>query len=219
MTWKLHDDHATCEFPSSRIDVSLGSPVRLSIATASHPEPGHHGGWQVEIAPHEAGVKSPATAHALSEAFIREHDLIATYQQAAPWPFGFQVDLRRHATPIPGLHCLELWLSVQTSLLECHPQLWIRLHSGAHRWACGPRITSQDRRSGLLLHPLDQPDGRVVQGPNHSLERFELFGRFMEKGVIRRARGLLLWSEQPISDAQWDRVADEFESSPLPLTA
>lgn len=219
MTWKLHDDQATCEFPGSRIHVSLGSPVRLSVAASSHSDRDQHGDWQIEIAPHEAGLKSPATAHPLSEAFIREHDLIAAYHQTAPWPFGFQIDFKRHTTPIPGLHCLEMWLSVQTSLLECHPQLWIRLHSAAHAWASGPRITSQDHRCGWLLHPLDQPDVHIVQGPKRSLDHIELFGRFMEKGVIRRARGLLMWADQPITDARWDRVVAEFESSPLPLTA
>jgi hypothetical protein len=46
-----------------------------------------------------------------------------------------------------------------------------------------------------------------------------MFGRFMEKGVIRRGRLLLVASTSSISEKQMKDLCSDFAASHLPLTA
>jgi hypothetical protein len=160
---------------------------------------------------------SPVSVH---DAFVRQEDLIASYPQEYPWPFGWQVDFRFHASPFSDLHLMELWLSVQTSQWECNPQLWWRPgHSSAAWQDAAPSIVSPEGHAALLIHPLDRIDCKVVCAEDRAVEHIEVFGGQMEKGVIRRARFLLAWSRSRIPTEHLSRLYDLFADSPLPLTA
>jgi hypothetical protein len=50
------------------------------------------------------------------------------------------------------------------------------------------------------------------------VEQLNLFGRFMEKGVIRRGRLLFVASATSISENQMLGLCREFAASELPLT-
>ncbi len=76
----------------------------------------------------------------------------------------------------------------------------------------------------ILLHPLDQADAswsRATHGNplkhKHDGLRIALFGDFMEKGVIRRARLRYVASLDPLGEDRILSLYREFEASPLPL--
>ncbi len=75
----------------------------------------------------------------------------------------------------------------------------------------------------VLVHPLDQADADfAIRGSEDSdvvgVAMLRMFDRFMEKGVIRRARIRLIVSNQAIPDKMLRLHYDEFAKSPLPLT-
>ena len=78
----------------------------------------------------------------------------------------------------------------------------------------------QDKTLGIMIHPLDQSDS-MLERDEAGDWTLVTFGRFMEKGVIRRARWLLAWStsKAPLSVSTIDSVHERFAESPLPLTA
>lgn len=217
MAWTLN--HRTAHFKAhgSQLSIELGSPLRLSILSQGHAHTTTVAAF--EIVPHEASVPSTVTLPTCTDGYIRQRDLIASYAQDYPWPFGFQIDFRSHASGVEGIEAQELWLSVQTSLLTSHPQLWLKPLADSPTVANGDVIVSTNQHVALMIHPLDREDCRQVTSSHHRLDRVEAFGRFMEKGVIRRARILLAWSAHEVEAKQWHAVCERFADSPLPLTA
>jgi hypothetical protein len=141
--------------------------------------------------------------------------------------------------PVDDLLIVELWLSVQTSTLESHPQLRLSFapsieenpQSELMEIAPG-QIRSSDAKSGLIVHPLDVadctwfptstiPHSTSIESGTVNSRKPELlaFGGFMEKGVIRRMRLQLVNSRQRIDAQLWHQLVESFTSSPLPLTA
>lgn len=73
-----------------------------------------------------------------------------------------------------------------------------------------------------LIHPSDQVDTQLLytRGGDRDCDLMvQFFGRFMEKGVIRRGRLRLLISDDRLSDDQLLDAYKMFASSDLPLTA
>jgi hypothetical protein len=75
----------------------------------------------------------------------------------------------------------------------------------------------------VLVHPLDQSDADFsIRGSEDSdvvgVAMLRMFDRFMEKGVIRRARIRLIVSKEAISDELLQMHYADFAKSPLPLT-
>ncbi|MFM8401447.1 MAG: hypothetical protein ACKOAH_26805, partial [Pirellula sp.] len=139
--------------------------------------------------------------------------------QRYPWPFSYQLDVRVQPDH-KDLLVAELWLSVQTSMLECNPQLCLVPKNPKAPWTCHPQfICSADRRLALAVHPLDIPDSKLHASRSGSVERLDLFGQFMEKGVIRRGRLLLVASNTSISEKRMKDMCSIFAASSLPLTA
>lgn len=159
--------------------------------------------------------------------------------------FGYQVYFCLKPTT-EDLLVIELWLSVQTSTLESHPQLRLCFDASSNCDAgsngdAGPnleqpsrfaeiapgQIQSEDLTRGVIVHPLDIADCTWVPHSNtNSLSpgnsrKPELlaFGGFMEKGVIRRMRLQLVHSRQKIDANRWQQLVESFSNSPLPLTA
>ncbi len=65
----------------------------------------------------------------LSESYIRQGDFVAIYSEQSPLTFGYQVYFCLKPTT-DDLMVIELWLSVQTSTLESHPQLRLSFDAG-----------------------------------------------------------------------------------------
>lgn len=171
----------------------------------------------VGITPREHKANHSAAAMPLEDAYVRQRDLIALFPQVSPWNFGYQVDMRMLAES--NLHALtmEIWLSIQTSLLDTHPQLELHLTGERFNNLVENGWTSDSSRIGLLVHPLDQADCQIDREKD-SLE-MRVFGRFMEKGVIRRMRFRLIVASGPKTPSYWTDRKKEFSDSPLPLTA
>ena len=76
----------------------------------------------------------------------------------------------------------------------------------------------------VMVHPSDQIDtqltisGSPLDNMDAAAIKLRMFGRFMEKGVIRRARLRMLLSSAPIDDFVLNAHYREFAVSPLPLT-
>lgn len=66
---------------------------------------------------------------------------------------------------------------------------------------------------------MDRADARTETSPSGEFKHLELFGRFMEKGVIRRGRLLLVGARTTLSEKQVQQCLHEFSQSSLPLTA
>jgi hypothetical protein len=144
--------------------------------------------------------------------------LIVTCPERKPYPFGYQVYFSV-TTGEDDTVALELWLSVQTSTLESHPQ--VRLNFDENFWCPDDRehlpIRKHDQHFGIMIHPLDESDTRW-QNAQH-FQSLLVFGRFMEKGVIRRMRIRIIGSGTSIPSSGWLELFNDFAASPLPLTA
>ena len=212
MGWKVSENKATNKHLTHELVVltqpSLG--IHIDMGDAKYD-------W--EIRPMEDSVEPDTPAPAPGEAYSRLDDFIVNFPQRYPWPFSYQLDVRVQPEH-KDLLVAELWLSVQTSMLECNPQLCLVPKAPKAPWTCHPQfICSADRRLALAVHPLDIPDSKLHASRSGSVERMDLFGQFMEKGVIRRGRLLLVASNTSISEKRMKDLCTMFAASSLPLTA
>ena len=192
--------------------------------------------WRVDLAHPSAGVSiegptkapwqlmaiHPVPAHAcqIDDQFARGSDLMVRYVQSEKDQFAFQLDFR--AVPpseLASAACgFDVWLSVQTQLLDAHPQLEIN-HPGATKgWSGDASIQNHASPSGcaaILIHPSDLLQTELI---DQNAGKLRLFGDFMEKGVIRRGRLRCLVSAKPIPASDLQAAYDCFADSPLPLT-
>ena len=121
------------------------------------------------------------------------------------------------------------WNKIQAKL-ESNPQLRIQCQTTApaskaidttsgHRADLSKGLyLFEDNTLGILVHPMDQSD-TVLEHDKDEHWTLVTFGRFMEKGVIRRMRLRIVASNDTISDSQWLAWMQSFADSPLPLTA
>lgn len=226
MTWNLRDDNAFLETSSIRVVACLQdfSPsIRIVDSTSTEEETKGF----VQIRPVDSSIPSPEIGLSLGEAYVRQGDVIASYPERAPWSFGYQLDIRsNHEIGIQSgkessLLTLEVWLSVQTSLLNSHPELNVTLEGDLFSQLGNGFWLDSKCRVALLVHPLDLADCKISSetgsGPNRRIQ-MKVFGRFMEKGVIRRMRFRILVANEPSSREFWQDCWNEFSESPLPLT-
>jgi hypothetical protein len=157
---------------------------------------------------------------ALSEAYVRGDDLIASYEPREDWPFSPQIYWRAKDLPsIDGVcGALSVLVSVQTHLLDTWPRITIQsclacdelLHITTSNGSTAdtklldancvlrPSIDQSclvHRLAGMPLSyieimPASDFQELRVEGSRAGGWRseWELFGEFLEKGVIRRAR-------------------------------
>ena len=130
---------------------------------------------------------------------------------------------------------LEVTVSVQTDLLDLHPKLDIEvmcndIDSFVPSDAFGDDevrgtgsapislAKNRDFSSSVLLGPHDSPF--TTNHSTDSMLRLRLFGDFLEKGVIRKARPWIVIqrSETPSSEEQLESIWKQLCESPLPLT-
>ncbi len=231
----------------------------LNNATASS----RQAGWLFQLDPAQpssyasfeaAGQQWPAAAifplpsHSLTieEAYVRTTDFIVRYAESEHDAYTFQLNWRMlgdltsaasHGRP--GWCGVELWVSIQTRLLDAQPQIEIRSAGQAGTWRmidhgqlierpalesshAGPAalVSSSDGATLLwLIQPSDQLQAECLSSPEDAMQRVQLFDHFMEKGVIRRARMQFWACAGALSTTQIASLYREFCESPLPLTA
>ncbi|WP_253160277.1 hypothetical protein [Stieleria tagensis] len=168
----------------------------------------------------------------LQEQFVRGQELHLSYpQQDQGCQFGFRVVIRPieldSITTDEQLAVFELLISVQTTLLDAHPTIDLVSEVGS-----GCRVDSVDGIAGaihstesapnqtaVLLGPPDAPFTSEISGGDDAL-RLRLFGEFMEKGVIRRARPWVIIDREgrPIDTDEAITAWRALAASPVPLT-
>jgi hypothetical protein len=160
---------------------------------------------------------SSASPLPFGDAYVRQNDLIASFPERSPWRFGYQVDVRAVEQSQNESLCLEVWISVQTTLLDSHPMISVEIADESFDEMSAGIWTDAAKRTGVIMHPLDLADCRM-NGSTKGLT-MRIFGSFMEKGVIRRMRfrWIATSTSQP-SHAFWEEQYQEFSGSPLPLT-
>ena len=226
MTWNLRDDSAILETSSTRVVARLrDSCPSISLIDTTGPAEERKG--LVQIRPVDSSLSLPEIGLSLGEAYVRQGDVIASYPESAPWTFGYQLDIRssheirRQTGKENNLLTLEVWLSVQTSLLNSHPELNVNLEGDSFSHLEDGFWLDSKSCVALLIYPSDLADCKIASlagsGPNREIE-MKVFGRFMEKGVIRRMRFRLLVADAPSSREFWQDCWNEFSESPLPLT-
>jgi hypothetical protein len=222
MAWNLQFPLAQFLTKTTKIEVSLETRLQANV-TVRQPieqETDIPPLLSLEIIPSEMDLPINIDFPACGDAYARESDLIAVYPQEYPWPFGYQVDFRYRSGCPSAVEALELWLSVSTSMLACQPKLHLIPKIPFRSNPQNPIAVADHGRAALIIHPLDFPDCETVACGDFSwVRQWDLFGGFMEKGVIRRARFLFAWSETDEPEATWMELLNDFARSPLPLTA
>ncbi len=235
MHWSLSKSSASGEIGSTKVEVHPAEPQQYSRIQLD----GQAGQcWRF------AAVKAlPRHAAVPQEIYTRELDLIARFQQSQDDTFAFQLDWQLLAATGLFAGGVELWLSVQTDLLEVEPELEISClaldrfdwETYSHAELTGERESASEafgpaaivsganqktEGTGVwLIEPTDQRHARVVSALSDAEMRVRLFGHFMEKGVIRRARMRFLFAGETVSRGQIEAAYGDFANSPLPLTA
>jgi len=175
----------------------------------------------------------PSHSFAIQEAYVRQNDLIVRYEQANQDLYTVQLNWRRLECNIPDALSLEVWISVQTSLLDTHPTIEVRSRTSDAQWH---GITLNDlqpetgdstviglvKKSGvtsiIMIDPSDALQARRISERSDEFS-LRILGDFMEKGVIRRARLRLLAATSELPRSKMVREFRAFADSPLPLTA
>lgn len=211
MRWILRGDEAQLTVGPWTLQVCLGgeSPILEMRSQATEEK------LRLVICPNEDGLTRGLDRMPLGDVYVRQNDLIAQFPEHSPWTFGYQVDVRWIDLEDPSCLGLEIWLSVQTSLLDSRPKLSARIGGPSLSEVSDGLWSDASRRFGLLIHPLDESDCRGEAGAEDYL--LEIFGRFMEKGVIRRMRFRLIASSESQSARFWTQQLEQFSGSPLPL--
>jgi hypothetical protein len=225
MSWLLEDNVAIWNQPNWTTRVDLRKAPSLSLSCQSTQK-----SFNVSLSPRDATWdRNESDYLPVGDSYVRQGDLIAHFPEKSPFHFGFEAYVCALASA-PDHQILELWLSVQTSKLESNPQLRLQLQTtgsgekskesqtGQHADLSPGLYLFQDKTLGILIHPLDQGDSMLERGEDGDWT-LVTFGRFMEKGVIRRMRLRIVACNGTISDSQWHAWMQSFADSPLPLTA
>lgn len=130
---------------------------------------------------------------------------------------------------------LEATISIQTDLLDSHPKLDIQVDANSTRTLSVPGAlqhpASQSGTAAVTIAKSDSTFVAVFLGTHDSpfttdlsssdSLQLRLFGEFLEKGVIRKARPWILIgpSEKSPSDAELQAVWQRLSNRPLPLAS
>ncbi|GAA5505732.1 hypothetical protein [Novipirellula caenicola] len=163
-----------------------------------------------------------------AEQFVRGDDLHVSYPQQEG-SYSIEAVFKPIASTDQRL-VIEVILSLETRLLDTHPTVDLVASRSAESAApketmpfrgCDPisLAASSGLSVAVLLGPHDAPFTA-----NHSSDnelRLRLFGEFLEKGVIRKARPwiVLSTSDSGVADSELSELYAKLCASPLPLTS
>ena len=189
-------------------------------------------GWPDE-APIRLKPVDENTLPAADEQFVRGRCWNVNYPQA-----DHRHALRIAFEPIETASnsmLLEATISIQTDLLDSHPKLDIQLDGTSIRTLGVPSVSqhpvtqsgsaavtiarSEKTFAAIFLGTHDSPFTTDLSTPE-SLQ-LRLFGEFLEKGVIRKARPWILIrrAENEPSDAELQAIWQRLAARPLPLAS
>lgn len=165
----------------------------------------------------------------LREAYVRERDLVASYEPGPAFPFYTDIYwtwLASEEFP-PAQLALQLLVSVRTDYLDTHPVVnLVSQFAGAEiellEGAVGQGIRtplSDDWHLVEFATTTDAPQLALSTDGPRQLATRELFAHFLEKGVIRRARLFMAIVPADTSPDECRKLCQELASSPWPLTA
>ncbi len=173
----------------------------------------------------------------LQECYVRGEDLIANYPQSTQDNFGWHLALAVHR--MGEFDILNVTVAVQTDLLDCHPMLDAIIPGKRLRvltpednkdmppsMHVAPRV---DRASAITILA-QSPGYAIVMMPSrdwpvtglHAQDKrmhWRLFEEFLEKGVIRKARLWIAYTDLEPSDRMARELYSSLSEMPLPLTA
>jgi hypothetical protein len=215
-------------------------PVKFSVNSGKTPVSRSSGAGEIRW-PALAIAASPAHSNKLEEIYARQNDLIVRYAQHHHDRFSFQVDWRILEVESPYTVGFEVWISIQTDLLDTSPSLFLSSYgqSNWQGWTHEQLLPDSDEpfdnmpsanRSAAcwysenssylwLVDPRDRGQVEWLNSTTENLQRIKLFGSFLEKGVIRRARMRLLISDHLLSKDDIQGAYLSLCQSDLPLTA
>ncbi len=225
--WELEDASA----------ISRSGPFALKLQPT---QPGNYLQLQLEDSCWKAVAVRPQPRHSLQaeEVYVRQSDCIVRFKESADDTYAIQLQWQTLPGPPPGPCGVELWASVHTSLLDASPELVLASEGTAGSWhihdasefGAAPASDHAERPAALtafvdgvtrvwMIAPQDQVQVRLQTGAAEAVQQLALFGEFMEKGVIRRARMRFIAVVGQLSPTRLQALYDEFANSPLPLTA
>lgn len=233
--WTIEQQQAQFQLPGFRATLNIGDPARglTGLAVAGQQLPG-------EL----LSIRIDGARPGLLDAYVRGSDLVTTYSESTSWPFRVQIYWRDCMSEYPGTTAaIELIASVQTHLLDTHPEMFAASQFDAPHVPvcsldpprgnltplespsendCGPGcfLVRELRNVSYaeLIHPADFRGSTVQRNGATTLLKHKLFAQRLEKGVILRARVLGLFVEAR-RDIEVVRSAYEhFCGSAPPLT-
>jgi len=186
----------------------------------------------------------------VADSYVRGTDLVASYQPSADWPYSPQIYWRANALEsIDGLiGSLSLLVSVQTHLLETHPQVAVTTHLEADEvWQLMPgsdnciQVGRNEIHAAYPTSPgmycvlvrlthlpvsycefMRSSDFNALDVANDGTGSYRinwaLFGEFLEKGVIRRARAFSAFLPRTNDLELAAACCDMLKLDSLPLT-
>ncbi len=163
-----------------------------------------------------------------AEHFVRGKQLHVHYPQADE-----QFGIRIQAQPIHSTAShivLELAIAVETDSLDLHPKVDLVTDAGLSRDLQVSELSGKGGAPGVSFSTTDDATTAILLGPHDApftadqstkeQVRLRLFGDFLEKGVIRKARPwLVIDRDGSMTDSQLHKLWNELMASPLPLTA
>jgi len=242
--WQFDSPHAKLSNQQLQATLDITQPHRglSNVCVAGESLAGEF--LQLDLMP----GRSQATEEVV-EAYVREHDLVVSYNQLEQRPFRPQVYWR--AVEATGLGAVETIVSVQTSLLDSRPAidaitripaeevLYLADLANAEfrtvdRTSDKPLTLQAEQGPACLVYRLPQTElsyaELILPSDFQSLQltsqadnvmelRYALFGQFLEKGVILRARRRGVFLSRASDVEQASAACQAFVESYLPLTA
>ena len=223
VNWQLQSDKATLESDQWQVALDPRDPkAGLQIRYSSKPL-GHF----LRVTPR------PSHSFNIQEVYVRQNDLIVRYEQSGDDLYTVQLNWRKLDCEIPSVLALELWISVQTTLLDTHPTLDVCSSTPEAQWhgltlndlsidKIATTVIGLAKKSGVtamvMIESSDALQAKRILGRNEDFT-WRVLGEFMEKGVIRRARLRLLAVPGEFARSKIAQQYRQFTDSPLPLTA
>ena len=223
MDWQLQANQTSLERNYWRLELDPRAPnAGLQVRFGS-----------TQIGPFLRITPKPTHSFNIQEAYVRQNDLIVRYEQSDSDLYTVQLNWRVLGCEIANALALELWISVQTSLLDTHPAIDVRSHTADALWhsltLSDLSFDSSDmtaiglvKKSGVtalvMIEPSDAHQAKRILDRSEDFT-LRIFGEFMEKGVIRRARLRLMVVSGEIARSKIVKQYRAFTDSPLPLTA
>ena len=160
---------------------------------------------------------------AVGDSYVRGNDFIARLAQGENDAFGLTLQATLVETEARST-VLECVAEMQTRLLDSHPEIEFAVAAESiETLAPGSElVTCEGQYLSVLRTPRDQAASRTLP-PDSGIYRLRIFGDFLEKGVIRKARPWIVIDSATEAGAEHDRELrrcwEALRRTPLPLMA